>query len=164
MTSSRDFPTTGNALQRSLKGKTDGFITKLSADGKKFVFSTLLGGSGGEFWLMPTLDDAGNIIIVGQTDSHDFPTTPDALQPAYGGGRSDGALAVISPNGSKLLYATYLGGSGAEIVRSLALGHDGEVYVIGSTRSEDFLEGTSATQTEPRETGDAFVVKLVPNH
>ncbi|MFC1714401.1 hypothetical protein ACFL6S_12095 [Candidatus Poribacteria bacterium] len=164
VTSSPDFPTTETALQRTLKGKNDGFITKLSADGKKLVFSTLLGGSGGEFWLMPTLDNAGNIVIVGQTDSHDFPTTPDALQPAYGGGRGDGALAVISSDGSKLLYATYLGGSGAEIVRSLALGQDGEVYVIGSTRSEDFLEGTNAVQTRPREEGDAFVVKLIPNH
>ncbi len=108
VTSSPDFPTTETALQRSLKGKNDGFITKLSADGKRFVFSTLLGGSGGEFWLMPTLDSAGNILMVGQTDSQDFPTTPDAIQPNYGGGRSDGAFAVISPDGSKLLYATYI--------------------------------------------------------
>jgi hypothetical protein len=162
VTSSPDFPTTEAAFQRSLKGKNDGFITKLSADGKSFAFSTLLGGSGGEFWLMPTLDNAGNILIVGQTDSQDFPTTPDAIQPTYGGGRSDGAFAVISPDGSKLLYATYLGGSSFEIVRSLTLGHDGEVYVIGSTGSEDFLAGASVVQTEPLGTGDAFAVKLIP--
>jgi Tol biopolymer transport system component len=164
VTSSPDFPTTEDALQRSLKGRTDGFITKLSADGKRFIFSTLLGGSGGEFWLMPTLDSAGNILIVGQTDSQDFPTTPDAIQPTYGGGRSDGAFAVISPDGSKLLYATYLGGSSFEIVRSLALGHNGEVYVIGSTGSRDFLAGANVVQPEVRGTGDAFVVKLIPKH
>ena len=113
---------------------------------------------------MPTPDDAGNILIVGQTDSQDFPTTPNALQSTYIGGRSDSAFAVISPDGSKLLYATYLGGSGAEIVRSLALGQDGEVYVVGSTRSRDFLAGANAVQTEPRDAGDAFVVKLVPKH
>ncbi len=162
VTSSPDFPTTESALQRSLKGKNDGFITKLSADGKSFIFSTLLGGSGGEFWLMPTLDNAGNILMVGQTDSQDFPTTPDAIQSTYGGGRSDGAFAVISPDGSKLLYATYLGGSGAEIVRSLALGNNGEVYVIGNTGSGDFLVGANAVQTKPLDTGDAFVVKMIP--
>ncbi len=162
VTSSPDFPTTESVLQRSLKGRTDGFITMLSPNGKQFVFSTLLGGSGGEFWLMPTLDDEGNILIVGQTDSQDFPTTPNALQSSYGGGRNDGAFAVISPDGSKLMYATYLGGSGTEIVRSLALGQKGEVYVVGGTTSRDFLAEAKAAHTEPRESGDAFVIKLVP--
>jgi hypothetical protein len=111
---------------------------------------------------MPTLDNAGNILIVGQTDSRDFPTTPDAIQATYGGGRSDGAFAVISPDGSELLYATYLGGSSSEIVRSLAPGHNGEVYVIGSTGSEDFLAGANVVQAKSPGTGDAFVVKLIP--
>jgi len=164
VTSSSDFPTTEGALQRSLKGRTDGFITKLSADGKKLVFSTLLGGSGGEFWLMPTPDDSGNIFIAGQTESQDFPVTPDALQSTYGGGRGDGAFAIISPDGSKLLYATYLGGSGGDLIRSLALGPNGEVYLIGPTSSKDFPVTSDAAQTELNGKGDAFVVKLVPKH
>jgi len=161
VTAASDFPTTEGAFQRDLKGETDGFLTKLSADGKKFVFSTLLGGSGGDFWLMPTLDSEGNIFIVGQTDSQDFPTTPNAVQTTYGGGRGDGAFVVLSPDGSKILYATYLGGSGGELIRSLALGPNGEVYLVGPTGSKDFPVTSNALRTKLSGKGDAFVVKLV---
>ena len=160
VTASLDFPTTPGAFQRNLKGKTDGFITRLSADGRKLVFSTLLGGSGGDFWLMPTLDDSGRIFVVGQTESRDFPVTPNALQTTYGGGRGDGVLAVLNADGSELLYATYLGGSSGEMIRSLALGQDGEIYLVGNTSSQDFPITPDSAQTKLGGTVDSFVVKL----
>jgi len=160
---SPDFPTTEKAFQRRLHGKGDGFLTKLSADGQRWVFSTLLGGSEGENLLMPTVDANGNIYVVGSTSSHDFPVTPDALQRTYGGGQEDAAMAVFSPDGAKLLYATYLGGSGEEMIRSIALGRNGEVYLVGNTSSEDFPVSQNAVQTKHGGKGDAFVVKLVPN-
>jgi len=162
VTASADFPTTDGAYQRALKGKNDGFLTKLSADGGTLVFSTLLGGSGGEFWLMPTPDESGNIYIVGQTDSRDLPTTPNALQPKFGGGNNDGALVVFSPDGSKLLYCTYLGGSDADMIRSMTLGPAGEVYLVGNTSSSDFPVTANAVQTDYQGKSDAFIVKLVP--
>ena len=70
--------------------------------------------------IIPVLDPEGNILVVGQTESRDLPVTADALQPKHGGGRSDGWLAVFSPDGSGLLYCTYLGGSGGDMVRSVA--------------------------------------------
>jgi hypothetical protein len=163
VTGSADFPITARAFQRTLKGKTDGFLTKLSADGKKFVLSTLLGGSAGDFWLMPTLDGQGNIYVVGQTSSRDFPVTGHAIQRTYRGGPGDGALAIFSPDGSTLLYATFLGGSDADLVRSVALGPDGEVYLVGSTASEDFPVTAQAAQTRHGGKTDVFVVKLVPD-
>jgi hypothetical protein len=165
VTASPDFPTTPNAFQRALKGRNDGFLTRLSADGNRFVFSTLLGGSGTEFYLMPTLDPSGNILVVGTTSSADFPVTPDAVQTAYGGGGDggDGVLAILSPDGSKLLYATYLGGSGEDLIRSLALGPNGEVYLVGNTSSTDFPVTAGALQTRiGGGPADAFVVKLTP--
>lgn len=160
-TSSPNFPTTEGTFQRVLKGKSDGFLAKLSADLGNLIFSTLLGGSGGEFWLMPTLDEKGNIYIVGQTDSTDFPVTTNALQKRYGGGASDGALAIFSSEGSKLLYATYLGGSGEDIIRSIAIGQNGEIFLVGSTSSKDFPVTANAFQTKLRGKTDAFVVKLL---
>lgn len=158
---SPDFPATAAAFQRKLSGKTDGFLTKLSAGGKTFAFSTLLGGSRTDFWLMPTRDRQGNIFIAGQTSSTDLPVTPDALQQKYGGGESDGALAIVSPDGSKLLYATYLGGNGNDMIRGLALGERGEVYLVGNTSSADFPVTTGAAQSKFGGAGDAFVMKLV---
>jgi hypothetical protein len=162
VSASADFPTTAGAFQTRLKGKNDAFLTKLSADGKRFVFSTLLGGSGTEFCLLPTPDEAGRIFIVGQTESKDLPVTAAALQESYGGGNSDGWLAVVSPDGSELLYCTYLGGSGDDMVRGIALGPAGEVYLVGHTMSDDFPVTEGAAQTEHRGKGDAYVVKLVP--
>jgi len=166
VSSSPDFPTTERAFQRKLKGRTDGFITMLSADGKHFEFSTLLGGSGGEFFLMPTPDAEGNIFVVGTTTSPDFPVTPDALQKRFAGpagdGEGNGVLAVLSPDGSRVIYATYLGGSGGDLIRSIALGPHGEVYIVGNTSSADFPVTPNAVQKTLRGKADAFVVKLVP--
>ena len=115
---------------------------------------------------MPTLDSEGNIFVVGHTTSSDFPTTPDALQTAFHGGKQaqdgDGVLAVLSPDGSKLVYATFLGGSGDDLIRSVALGPNGEVYLVGSTSSRDFPVTPNVVQAELGGSADAFVVKLVP--
>lgn len=166
VTGSPDFPTTPGAAQRRLKGKTDGFITKLSPDGRRFTFSTLLGGSDGEFFLMPTPDKQGNLYFVGTSRSRDFPVTPDAVQGTFAGASGkwdgDGVLAILSPDGSKLLYATYLGGKGSDLIRSVALGPEGEIYLVGSTSSPDFPVTPDAAQTTLRGNADAFIVKLVP--
>ncbi len=163
---SADFPTTEKALQRELKGKNDGFLVKLAPDGRRFAFSTLLGGSGGEFFLMPTPDAQGNILIVGTTNSRDFPVTPGAIQATFRGpegqGEGDGVLAIVSADGSKLLYATYLGGSGGDLIRGLALGPKGEVYLVGNTSSPDFPVTPNAVQKTLAGGADAFIVKLVP--
>lgn len=161
VTRSPDFPTTPGVFQRQLRGKNAGFVTRLSPDGSRFVFSTFLGGSGGEFLLMPTLDGRGTIYLVGHTASNDFPVTPGALQKTYGGG-DDGVFAVLSPDGSQLLYATYLGGKGEDLLRSIALGRDGSVYLIGKTASDDFPVTFGAAQTTRHGGLDSFVVKLVP--
>jgi len=166
VTSSPNFPTTRGAYQRILKGNNDGFVTKLSSDGKSLSFSTLIGNSGGEFFLMPTLDDEGNLFFVGHTTSPDFPITPNALQTVYRNGKKaqdgDGLLVVLSPDGSKLIYATFLGGSGDDLIRSIAIGPDGEVYLVGSTSSRDFPVTSNAVQTQLAGNADAFVLKLVP--
>ena len=147
---SQDFPTTEQAFQRRLSGKGDGFLTALSPDGKHWAFSTLLGGSQGENWLMPIVDDQGRIFIVGNTSLRDFPVTRDALQSQYAGGADDAALAVFNSDASQLLFATYLGGSGDEMIRSIALGTSGEVYLVGSTSSADFPVTPRAANEPPR--------------
>jgi len=160
-TQSADFPTTEGAYQREQRGAGDGFVTKLSAGGKRFVFSTRIGGAGTENLLMPTVDEKGNIWVVGNTGSRDFPVTPDALQGTFGGGQEDGLLAVLSPDGSKLLYATYLGGSGEEMIRSITFGLKGEVYLVGNTSSPDFPTTPGARQPKLGGNRDAFIIKLV---
>ena len=166
VTLSPDFPTTAGAVQRNLKGKNDGFLAHLSADGKRLVFSTFLGGGGTEFFLMPTPDARGNLFMCGTSQSEDFPTTAGAFQPAYGGSThkwdGDGVLAVLSPDGRRVLYATYLGGRGGDLIRSLALGPKGEIWLVGNTSSDDFPVTEGVHQTKRGGRSDAFCMKLVP--
>jgi hypothetical protein len=162
VTASPDFPTTNGAFQSAQKGRTDGFLTRLSANGKRWVFSTRVGGSENDNLLMPTLDARGNIYLVGNTGSPDWPTTSNALQRKFGGGKEDGVLAVVSPDGEKLLYCTYLGGRGDEIIRSIEFGAPGVVYLVGNTSSEDFPVTGEALQGDCRGKGRMFLVKLIP--
>lgn len=161
-TASPDFPASRWALGRKLQGPGDGFLARVTRDGRRFAVATYLGGSGTENWLQPTPDPDGAIHLVGGTDSEDFPSTADALQPRYGGGPGDGALAVVTADASRLLYATYFGGSGDETIRTLALGADGSVYLAGRTSSEDFpaTPGAFGTSGGRGSSSDAFVAKL----
>jgi hypothetical protein len=60
------------------------------------------------------LDAGGNAYVVGSCVSADFPTTVGSAQPGYGGGGTDIFLVKVAPDGSSLVWSTYLGGSGNE--------------------------------------------------
>ncbi len=163
VTHSADFPVTSDAHQRTLRGSSDAFLTRVSADGRSLLFSTLIGGFGEDAVTMSVVAPDGTIVIVGETSSHDLPVTRGALQRGYGGGTSDGWLAILSPNGAEILYCTYLGGNREDSVHSVALGREGELYLTGGTASWDFPVTPGSFQ--PRYGGgaaDAFVIKLVP--
>ncbi len=95
-TASTDFPTTANAFQTANAGAVDFAVVQLDRDGH-LRFSSYLGGSGvddnaGGF---PALDSRGNFYFGYITNSPDFPVTPDAIQPTYGGGDIDGVLVKV---------------------------------------------------------------------
>jgi Beta-propeller repeat len=74
--------------------------------------ATYLGGSTDDFGYGVAVDAAGNAYIAGLTDSIDFPTKYP-LQPTFGGSNADAFVSKINPDGSALVYSTYLGGSEA---------------------------------------------------
>jgi len=79
-TGSSDFPTTPGAFQPAFAGGfADTFVTKLNGTGTALVYSTYLGGNGTDFTNVNTLavDEKGNAYAAGQTDSPNFPTTPE---------------------------------------------------------------------------------------
>ena len=78
-TYSSDFPVSLAGLQKDLLGGMDAFVAKLDRAGK-IAYSTFLGGKLGEAAYNIAVDLQGNAIIVGETDSNDFPTR-NALQP-----------------------------------------------------------------------------------
>jgi hypothetical protein len=159
-TLSHDFPM-ANALQPDPRGIGDVFVAKLRPDGSALVFSTYLGGSGGDLGLGVAVDASGNAYVTGYTASYDFPTA-DALQPNYRAGGNDGFVAELRPDGSALLLSTYLGGSDWDSSASIAVDGVGDAYITGSTASHDFPTTALALQpTYGSSFYQAFVSKIV---
>ena len=137
-TRSSDFPL-AKPLQPALGGEVDVFVTKLSADGSQLLYSTFVGGSGGERGQGIAVDASGNAHVTGYTNSTDFPThTP--LQPAFAGGNADAFVLAIDSMGSALMYSTYLGGGNdrPDIGTAIAVDAAGDAFVTGFTNSRDF--------------------------
>ena len=143
-----------------LAGQYDSFVAKFSRDGSRLVASTYLGGSRGEIIQGSAVHASGYVVVGGPTGSPDFPTTRDALQARFGGER-DFAIAQLSSDLSRLLYATFVGGAADDIGRSLALDARGTIGVIGNTRGSDWPTANPA-QAAFGGGSDGVVLRLVP--
>ena len=159
-TGSSNFPTTVGVLQAVLGGPSDAFVTKLSRDGSALVYSTYLGGSSDDVGVSLALDQGGHVYAAGHTFSADFPTTADVVQSTKPGFDS-GFVAKLDRNGRALVYSTYLGGSGFDIVESVSVDRHGHAHVTGLAGSSNFpTTSTAFQQNFGGGTFDTFVTKL----
>jgi hypothetical protein len=126
------------------------------------AYSTYLGGSEAEIAFSIAVDDQGHAYVAGLADSLDFPVTPGALDSTGDGPYNEAFVAKLSPDGSRLIFATYLGGSKGEIAHGVDVDAAGNVYVAGTTMSGDFPV-KRAVQWTFRGTDDAFLTKLDPS-
>jgi len=155
-TESDNFPIK-NPFQGTIGGESDAFVTQLNGSGNALVYSTYLGGSSSDMGIGVAVDGSKRCTITGSTFSTDFPTR----HPIQGtiGGQWDAFVASLSPSGDALVYATYLGGSGEDEARAIALDGFGNCYVTGHTESDDFPTKNPFQGTIHGE-WDAFVTKL----
>jgi len=150
------------------------FLTKWSADGTEILYSTFLSGSNLDFPTGITVDSQGNAYVTGYTYSNDFPITPNAVQSTTSATIS-AFVSKISPDGSKLLFSTYLSGSNLDGGNAIAVDNAGNAYITGSTTSADFPVTANASQAKLNEDctlppadgfyvreniGDGFVAKI----
>lgn len=195
-TSSLNFPTTAGPYSRTYKGppKTseilnfmsgDVFVTKLNPIGSQLVFATLIGGVNDDGGTGIALDPMGNVYVSGFTNSGEFPTTSDALQRTFPGmvyveppdltkvfaapaPIGHGFLLKMPPDGSSILYSTFLGGTGNNRgATRVVLDNAGNGYLTGLTGSASFPVTPNAMQrvfggmiglNDPK--GDAWVAKI----
>jgi Beta-propeller repeat len=142
MTTSRNFPITPHAWQRTYRGGSttvgggDAFVAKVNGTGSALVYSSYLGGTRQDTGAAIAVGRMGEVYVTGMTGSPDFPTTAHALQRTLGG-PADAFVACLSAAADRLVYATYLGGSNIDQGSGLAV-DDGGVYVTGSTVSRNF--------------------------
>lgn len=159
-TNSADFPTTPNAAQPVIGGGYDAFVTKLNSGGTGLIYSTFLGGTSDDAAGSIATDGAGSAYVTGSTFSPDFPTTPSAFQKTANGGAPDAFVTKLNPDGSALVYSTYLGGAGSEQGDSIAVDSAGQANVAGFTNAINFPVTSDAVQPTNNGGYDAFVTKL----
>jgi hypothetical protein len=165
-TTSTNFPTTPGAFQATLGGGRDAFVTKFNPTGSApLVYSTYLGGNGDDQGYGIAVDASGSAYVTGYTFSTDFPTTPGAFQSTFPGGGINVFVTKLDPTGSAPLYSTYLGGSGDDTGRGIAVDSSGNAYVTGITTSTNFPTTPGAFQTTKSGCSfctNVFVMKLNP--
>jgi hypothetical protein len=159
LTRSFDFPTTPGAYDISLNGDVDVFVAKLSASGSTLLWSTFLGGGGDDEGYRLALDSSGNVIVTGVTQSSNFPTTAAAYDTSWNGGY-DVFAAKLSGSGNTLLWSTFLGDGGEDVVESLAMDKSGNPVVAGFTDSNGVPTTPGAYNMFSKGGFDVFVTKL----
>lgn len=175
LTRSQNFPTEhplygpdSSTNETGLDCCTDAFVAKLSATGNTLIYSTYLSGGNADFGSGIAVDSTGYAYITGQTNSSNFPNKR-ALQNGYSSatcgpvGRRyscyDAFLTTIDPNGTSLVYSTYLGGIGDDEASSIAVDSAASVYITGATTG-DFPCVSTTPCAYLGGARDAFVTKI----
>ncbi len=132
-------------------------VTVVEGDGGRLDWSTFLGGSSEDMGYAIAIDGDGNAWVTGATSSAGW--TSGGFDTTYNGGPDDMFLAKISSEG-QLLWSTYLGGSGSDQGRGIAIDDEANIWITGATTSPGWISGGFNSTYNGGE--DAFVVKLDP--
>lgn len=167
-----EFPATSNALQTQWGGIWDVAIIKYDSSGSQMEYATYLGGSGSEVPHSMIMDFNENLVVMGSTNSTDFPVTTSAYQTNFQGGTTIGTIlgqtftngsdifiAKLSKDGSILRESTYFGGNGNDgqnrtgspLVKNYGDEQRGEVfidsnnniYIASVTKSENLFDDST---------------------
>lgn len=138
-----------------IDGVPRALITKRSPDGASEIWSLQFGSGNEQIATGIDLDAQGNVYVSGWTSDPNF-LMKNPIQAVYGGGESDAFLLKINPSGSTLLFSTYLGGSDKDFANQVKVGPGGNIFLTGTTFSENFPSAARPKQGE----SDAYLAKL----
>lgn len=125
-------------------------------------WSTFLGGGNRDMGWGLTRGADGSVLVVGETLSLDFPTTPDAFD-RWHNGVTDTYLARFAPDDGTLLYATVLGSANRDVCRDVAVDAAGNIYLAGSTNSPNFPVTPNAPDPNYNGGHDLYLAKFDPS-
>jgi hypothetical protein len=185
-TASGTIGTTGTSYKTGIAGGTDAFLFRVNQLGSAIDYATYLGGSGNDQGLGVAVDGNFSPYVTGATQSVDFPTINPLTNPSDGNpiplnGTQSAFITKFTPDGSSLVFSTYLGGSETEQGNGIAVVNDpvpgpqgqiyADMYVAGNSTSTDLLTTllsqpmSSPNYAPPQATnagnGDAFIA-MVP--
>jgi hypothetical protein len=161
------YPSTGSgrrstdALRKSrqVSGAGGEFSSQSTSD---LLYATFLGGSHNDWGSGIAVGSDGAVYVTGGTRFSDFPAVLGSFDTTFNG-FGDAFVVKLDPSGSKLIYATFLGGNGIDWGSGIAVDESGAVYVTGGTDSSDFPTTLGAFDTTFNGSSDAFAVKLDPS-
>jgi Beta-propeller repeat len=168
-TLSSDFPVTPNAFNTQYGGAGNAFVTRVNPNAPPsgfLLYSTYIGGSGGDVGYGVATDAAGNLYCAGYTLSTNFPVTSDAALSQWGNG-VEAFLVIINPavaGSGALEYGTYFGTGGFHVATGVAVTASGSILIGGYTT--DALFGVGNAINAAYQSGfaggysDGFVIAL----
>ncbi len=151
------FPTTAGTISPP-SGPPHAFVTKYNPAGE-IVYSTLLGGNFGDSGNAIAVDSSGNAYVTGSSSSSTFTGAPSGGAQSTNNGFNDAFVAKLNSNGTGLLYFTFLGGTGFDLGKAIAVDTSGNAYIAGQTTSNG-LATAGAAQTVLAGGTDGFAARL----
>jgi hypothetical protein len=148
----------------TFNGGSDAFVAKVSADGSSLVYAGYIGGASFDFGFAIAVDSEGSAYVTGQTQSNEttFPATvgPDTTFNGF----VDAFVAKVNAAGTALDYAGYIGGTGNDSGRGIAVDSEGNAYVVGqTTSSQTSFPVVAGPDLTFNGLTDAFVAKVNPS-
>jgi hypothetical protein len=135
----------------SYNGNTDVFLIMLDPSGTQLLYSTYFGAEEKDLASGIKVIEEGTAVITGRTNSPGFPVTAGAFDDSFNRGDMRGYddlyIAAFDFKGGSLVYSTFLGGSGTELINGTAVDQEGNVYVTGQSTSWDFPVTPGAYKT-----------------
>ena len=166
-TLSEDLPVTAAAVQDANGGSSDIFLAQIDPakpGGEGLLYSTYIGGSGGDVAYQMSLDSAGGLVMAGYTLSEDFPTVGDYFDNTPNGNVDAFFLRLDpnSPSGTGLTCSSLIGGAEIDVAWAVAVDRQDNMYIAGGTFSSDFPITPNAFLRLHRAVQSAFVMKFGP--
>lgn len=184
------YPTTTGAYQTTFGGSVvDMGITKFSANGSSLIYSTLIGGTGNEIPHSLVINSQDELIILGTSNSPDYPISAGAFQSSMNGGTGTGYAAYgfnyasgcdivvtkVNAAGSSIVASTMIGGAGNDGILEGSMLHynygdafrgeiinglNGDIVFASTSMSSDFPVTANAPQNTLQGNSDAVLVSF----
>ncbi|WP_343618202.1 T9SS type B sorting domain-containing protein [Flavobacterium sp.] len=161
---------TSNSFKPNKSGSYDEmFLGQLNSNGIR-QWATYYGNDNGlTFANSLSVDNQNNVYLSGSTTSDDFIATPNSFQDSFiDNNRFDGFLAKFDSGGNRI-WGTYLGGINDDFVEDSDIDPDGNIILVGSTRSTSSIATSNSYQpnynipTNNASDGDGMIIKFSPN-
>jgi len=179
---SADFPVDSNGFDTTHNGDWDIVVSKFNDSGTVLLGSTFLGGfeddafnnTNSILWNSSNflnynygdycrgeinLDKNGNVYIVSNTKSSNFPVILPAIQDTLRGFQ-DAVISSFSSDLRRLRFSTYWGGSNYDAAYAIHISDQNRIYVGGGTMSRNLSPFVGGFQSNFVDTVDGFVFEI----